>query len=270
MPIPLLIPALGYGAAALGVGAAGLGVAGATGLKDDLGLGVQDRADLEVLQGKRKGYDPKTGKIKRGLWERATDGLLGNSEEAITSAAADVHLDNLTSSRSGGLISDRRPGFEITSRMTQAEIDKKGREIERRDPLITAISTTGELKDKYTVQELQSMDVDTLNGVLKQARQKEAVTDYTQNPVIQQQLADARQDRITADKRFNATQQLAITQMGIAQQQQANAMQIAQMNNQLQMRRQDSADRRSDRRDRQAMIQQLMGGLSALGTSIAI
>ena len=154
--------------------------------------------------------------------------------------------------------------------MTQAEIDKKGREIERRDPLITAISATGELADKYTTQELQSMDVDTLNGVLKQARQKEAVTDYTTNPVIQQQLETARQDRITADKRFNATQGLAITQMGLAQQQQANQMQIAQMNNQLQMRRQDSADRRMDRRDRQAMIQQLMGGLSALGTSIAI
>ena len=85
-------------------------------------------------------------------------------------------------------------------------------------------------------------------------------------PGYQQYLTQLAQ----SDKRFNATQQLSIAQMGIAQQQQANQMQIAQMNNQLQMRRQDSADRRSDRRDRQAMIQQMMSGLSALGASIAI
>ena len=63
---------------------------------------------------------------------------------------------------------------------------------------------------------------------------------------------------------------MQIAQMGLAQQKQANQMQIAQMNNQLDRRRLDMQDKRADRRDRQAYIQQLMAGLSTLGASIAI
>lgn len=78
----------------------------------------------------------------------------------------------------------------------------------------------------------------------------------------------ASQER--SDKLLAANMAQQSGQLALANLRADNQMQIAQMNNQLQMRRQDSADRRADRRDRQAMIQQLMGGLSALGTSIAI
>ena len=165
---------------------------------------------------------------------------------------------------------DARPDFEITGTMTQDEIDSAYRKTTKVDPIILQIKATGELGDKYTNEELQSMTPETLTGILKQARSKETITNYNNNPAIQQQLADARQDRITADKRFNATQGLAISQMALAQQNQNNQMQIAQMNNQLQMRREDRREARLEKQDRQAMIAMLMKGLSGLGQSFAI
>jgi len=264
MPIPLILG----GATLLGTGA--LGVGGARLLKDELGFDEYGAAQQELQQGDRKGYNPKTGTINRGLIESWGDALMGNDPEEILRQTKAGHLKNLTQSKTGAALLDARPDYQITDRMTQGQIDRDYRKTTKVDPIIQQIKATGELGDRYTTQELQSMDESSLLSVLKQARSKETVSDYANNPVIQQQLSDARQDRITADKRFNATQQLAIAQMGIAQQQQANQMQIAQMNNQLQMRRQDSADRRADRRDRQAMIQQMMSGLSTLGASIAI
>ena len=243
------------------------------GVKDQFNWSVEDAAREEINQGTRRGYDPSRGKegdIKRGLFEQARDWVLQNDPDAIRRKAQEIYTEDLKGTTKGEDVADFRPSFEITSSTTQSELDNVHREVARRQPLITQIKATGELSDKYTLEELRAMDVDSLSTVLKQARGKETITDYNNNPVIQQQLADARQDRITSDKRWNATQQMSIAQMGLAQQQQANQMQIAQMNNQLERRRMDMADRRTDRRDRQAMIQQLMSGLSTLGASIAI
>lgn len=263
----MVLPLIGWGALAAG----GLAYGGARAVKEELGLDATAAAREELNQiGTGKGFDPKKGTIHRSLFERLRDASMGNNYADILAATKSGHLKNLKGDRTTLLLQDARPDFAVEDNMTQSEIDKIYRKTQRVDPIITQIKATGELGDKYTTEELRSMDVEALTGVLKQAKVKERDTEYETNPVIQQQLADARQDRITADKRFNATQQLAISQMGIAQQQQANQMQIAQMNNQLQMRRQDSADRRSDRRDRQAMIQQMMAGLSTLGASIAI
>ena len=68
----------------------------------------------------------------------------------------------------------------------------------------------------------------------------------------------------------NLTNQLALSQMALSEQRASNQMQIAMMDNQLDRRRLDMQEKRIDRRDRQAYIQQLMSGLSTLGASIAI
>ena len=262
MPIPFIL-----GGAAL-VGAGGIG--GARLLKDELGFDEYGAAQQELQQGDRKGFNPETGTINRGLIERAGDFFMGNDPEEILKQTKAGHLKNLTNSEAGELLQQYRPGYEIKDNMTQKSLNREAREVKRRQPYIDQISATGELAGKYTTEELQKLDVNGLQRVLKEATNAERITDYATNPIIQGQLEQARQDRITSDKRFNATQQLSIAQMGLAQQQQANQMQIAQMNNQLQLRRQDSQDRRADRRDRQAMIQQMMQGLSTLGASIAI
>ena len=89
---------------------------------------------------------------------------------------------------------------------------------------------------------------------------------YYDSPQFQQYQDQLRE----SDKRFNATQQLAISQLALGQQNSANQMQIAQMNNQLQMRREDSREARGERKDRQMMIMQMMKGLSQMGASMAI
>ena len=58
--------------------------------------------------------------------------------------------------------------------------------------------------------------------------------------------------------------------MQLGQLQANNQFEIAQMNNRLQMRREDAKEARLDRKDRQSAIQQMMAGLAQLGASIAI
>lgn len=263
----MVLPLIGWGALALG----GATYGGARAVKEELGLDATAAAREELNQiGTGKGFDPKKGTIHRSMFERLRDAAMGNDYADILSATKSGHLKNLEQDRTTLLLQDARPGFEVKGNMTQAEIDKIYRKTQRVDPLITQIKATGELGDKYSTEDLRGMDVEALTGVLKEAKGKEKQTNYKTDPFVQQQLADARQDRLTSDKRWNATQRMQISQMGLAQQQQANQMQIAQMNNQLERRRMDMNDRRTDRRDRQAMIQQMMAGLSTLGASIAI
>ena len=271
MPIPLILG----GAALLGTGA--LGVGGARLLKDELGFDEYGAAQQELQQGTKKGYNPKTGQINRGLVERFGDALMGNDPTEILRQTKDAHKENLTQSRTGTALLDARPGFEITSRMTQNDIDREYRKTTKVDPIISDIFATGEVNGKYTREQLQGMDPTALQGILRKMKIAERTTLDETNPATIRQIAATERaeeryqsEREESNKRFNATQQLAISQLALGQQQQANQMQIAQMNNQLQMRRQDSADRRADRRDRQAYIQQLMAGLSTLGASLAI
>ena len=72
------------------------------------------------------------------------------------------------------------------------------------------------------------------------------------------------------DRRAAQTAQLSLAQLQLGQLQANNQMEIAQMNQRLQMRREDAKEARADRRDRQSAIQQMMAGLAQLGASIAI
>jgi hypothetical protein len=230
------------------------------GLKDELGWSVEDAARQEINQGPRKGYKAdREGKIKRGFFEQIGDTILGNDPELIRQRAEEIYTDNLKKSTKGKDVTDFRPSFELNSSTTKSELDDVHREVMRRQPLITQIKATGELGDKYTLDELRSMDVDSLTGVLKQARIKERDTDYATNPVTQQQI-----------QQQNLTNQMALSQMALSEQRASNQMQIAMMDNQLERRRMDMKESRLDRKDRQAMIQQMMAGLSTLGASIAI
>jgi len=72
------------------------------------------------------------------------------------------------------------------------------------------------------------------------------------------------------DRRAADTNRLTLAQMQLGQLQANNQFEIAQMNNRLQMRREDAKEARLERKDRQAAIQQLMAGLAQMGASIAI
>ena len=241
------------------------------GIKDELGWSVEDAALQELRQTSRKGYDPSrgtAGAINRGFFESIGDTILGNDSKAIQERAQQLYIKQLQENNPEIADLNTRldavgdSPIQITSSTKQSDLDTQLSRVNRNLPTLEGIRGAGGSTEGLSTQ----TDSGTLTSRLDEAQTDRTNTKYYDSPGYQQYLDQLAQ----SDKRFNATQQLAISQMGIAQQQQANQMQIAQMNNQLQMRRQDSADRRADRKDRQAMIQQMMQGLSTLGASIAI
>ena len=252
--MPFILP-LVAGAAALGAG----GVGGARLLKDELNFTAQDAADQELLQGDRKGYNPETGKVNRGLIERLGDYLMGNSKEEIEAAAQKSHVKGLKGSTAGSALIDARPGFEFKPTTTQSDVNRAYRQTQKIDPIIQQIRATGELGDQFTTQELQKMDESSLLSILKKARRKESITDYETNPAT-----------IKADKRYVDSQNLQTALLANQMQQQNNQFALQQDQLSLDRRRMDMQERRVERRDRQAYIQQMMQGLSTLGASLAI
>ncbi len=251
MPLPLILG----GAALLGGG-----IGGARLLKDELNFTAEDAANEELLQqGTRKGFNAKEGVINRGLFESLRDKAMGNSPEDILKATQAKHLKNLTESKEGQALSDSRPDYQITNRMTQQEVDKKYRETQRRDPVITQIKATGELGDKYSMKDLQSMDQDSLYSVLKEAKVKERITDDSTNPITQRN-----------ESRYIDSKNLQSMMLGHQMQQSNNQFALQQSQLQLQNRREDAREARGERKDRQMMIMQMMKGLSQMGASLAI
>ncbi len=240
------------------------------GIWDDLGLGYTDAAKKELSQDKYKGYNPSTGTVNRGLLESLTDLLTGKDASKIQERTQELHVDSLRNDL-GKKVSRVNAGLK--------EIDADDRTIE-----INKNSTRADLNDQIDtlsakipkVAEAQDLDPDgnhtidssipSLSRGTRSGSRAETKTAYYESPEYQQYLDSQK----ASDKRFNATQQLAISQLALGQQNSANQMQIAQMNNQLQMRRENSREARSERKDRQMMIMQMMKGLSQMGASIAI
>ena len=275
MVLPIVGAGLGWLGLGTGIAAGATAITGAIpGLKEELGLGEKSRAKAEINQGREKGYDFRTGEINRGLIERATDGLLGNDPQKILEAAQARYKENLDTDFGNRItkvnqqlteLNQAGANIEITERSDPKKIERELKRLEAKIPKLQEAETVS----PGSGATINSSDAE-LGRITRAGIRDENNNAAIENPIYRQQLKDARLDRITADKRFNATQQLAIGQMALAQQNSADQLRIAQMNNELQMRREDSADRRADRKDRQMMIMQLMKGLSAMGGAMAI
>ena len=110
-----------------------------------------------------------------------------------------------------------------------------------------------------TPETLASSDPAVIEQGIQEAGVQQSRTDYVTSP-----------EYLDMKAQQNLTNQLALSQMSLSEQRASNQMQIAMMDNQLERRRMDMKESRLDRKDRQAMIQQMMAGLSTLGASIAI
>lgn len=254
--MPFFLP-LVAGAAALGAG----GVGGARLLKDELDMGVDAAAREELNQGKGKGFNK--GEINRGLFERLRDFTMGNDREAIQDRARELQVENINDTL-GRSISRTNQGLrEIgagdrqikpTYTDTVEDIRQQINEYNTKIPVVSA---------GQDANPDAGITIDTpipqINRATRQGQRTEENLAYLESPIYQQQL-----------RQQDLANKLALNQMSLSEQRLDNQMQIAMMNNQLQMRRQDSLDRRADRRDRQAYIQQMMQGLSTLGASLAI
>ena len=84
----------------------------------------------------------------------------------------------------------------------------------------------------------------------------------------QEALTERMRQEGILNKQSNFQNTMALRQMGLSDQRLANQMEVNQMQNALQMRREDRADRRGERDKMMAMIAMLTQGLGNVGNII--
>lgn len=235
------------------------------GLKDELGWSVEDAAQEELNQDTRRGYDPTRGTAgagKRGFWESVRDSALGNSEKDIQERARQLYVERLQQNNpeyrdlnSQLETLGEKERVNIKSNTKQGDLTQQITRIERALPYLQGIDSKD--GDRSGVDTKSS--VGQLKSTFDDANRDKGRSDYLTSP-----------EYLDMKNQQNLTNQMALSQMSLSEQRASNQMQIAMMDNQLDRRRLDMQEKRIDRRDRQAYIQQLMAGLSTLGASIAI
>ena len=209
-----MLPLIIGGAKVLGAGAAALGVGSqlVRPFKDELGFGVIDAAREELNQNRYQGYNAGAGgTINRGTFETLRDWAMGNNPEEIRQAAQDLHVEGVRADLGGRV-----------SRTNQALTDVGAPD---RHLTITPSTTRQALKEELdnldsripTIAEAQDANPDagvtidtpipTATRATRAGRNEETNQNYLNSPQYQQYLDQLK----ASDKRFNATQQLAIS-----------------------------------------------------------
>ena len=216
-------------------------------------------ANDSTLSGRRRDAD---GNIKVNWGDR----ILGRTQEELNSAAHQ-RLRNSTLGREYETLTGKTVGTDVSSTKL-GSLYKGAKDIDEATKAYLQINNN---KGKGALEGLEASQIyqkiNELNESNQVEKDKGPTGIITRTKVADQRYEDGvRRAELAATRSNNlATAQLALSTM-----QSNNQMQIAQMNNQLQMRREDAKEARLDRRDRQAYIQQMMAGLSQLGASIAI
>ena len=268
MVLPIVGAGLGWLAAGSGVAALGTGTVGRA-FKDQLGWSELDAAREELNQGKYKGYRTSDGQINRSWIEQVRDGLLGNDPDKIRDIAQTLQTDNVREAKGADVAEANRlireaGGDQFITIDHTSTNDKIQQQIDERGGKARVVLQGQADAPNAGI----TMDTPTPQIAVKsrEGQRQETNKAYFDSPQYQQYLDQL--DR--SNKQFQATMALNTGQLALSNRRADNQMAIAQMNNQLQMRREDAADRRADRKDRQMMIMQLMKGLSAMGGAMAI
>ncbi len=230
-----------------------------------LGKSLIGQSDRQVLDRETDRYRGPGTSVERAGIEKLMDGIFrGGSSASLNDLSKDDYVSELRDtygSKLELLDDDVRKSLGIvdrsgiTSSMSETAIArqiKAGQRLEEARRIARA--TRG-----IAPEAIESTNPDSIYRAVEEAQVTTKRKDTTSDPTYQNML-----------RQQNLTNQLALGQLSLAEQRNANQMTMAMMDNQLERRRQDSQDRRADRKDRQAMIMQMMQGLSALGTSIAI
>jgi len=174
---------------------------------------------------------------------------------------------NSTEIRNRRAATDKRRGVESavedSGRTETALQTALGRQLKTEGDVKAATVKLVEQKDEKKIDDARDFET----GKLATAHQQGLEVLAEQGRQSSEQLAAqiAAGDRKAAD-----TNRLTLAQMQLSQLQANNQFEIAQMNNRLQMRREDAREARLERKDRMSSIQQLMAGLAQMGASIAI
>lgn len=212
-----------------------------------------------TLAGRRRDAD---GNIKQTL----ADKIFGRTQDELNSAAH-TRLRNSELGRQYEILTGEKVGEDVTS----TQLGKKYKTAKEVDEATKQYLVLENNDGKGALAGLESTDIYKKITELKRSNQNKR--DREPGGRIERMetgdkryAADVKRAELAAERANNlATSQLALSTM-----QANNQMQIAQMNNQLQMRREDAKEARLERKDRQAAIQQMMAGLAQMGASIAI
>ena len=234
------------------------------GLKDELGWSVEDAAEQELSQTRRKGYNPTRGtdgSVNRGFWEGIGDGILGNKTSDIEARARELYVEKLKrnnpnyrdlNSQLESAGQEERIKFSPTT--LQEDITTQTGRIERTLPVIQGIKA----KDGDTSGYTTKTDLGTLSGALETATTAKANKDLVENPITRRN-----------ESRYADAQKLQALMLNNQMKQQQNNFSLLQSQLQLQNRREDARGARGERKDRQMRIMRMMKCLSQMGASIA-
>ena len=216
-------------------------------------------ANDSTLSGRRRDAD---GNIKVNWGDR----ILGRTQEELNSAAHE-RLRNTNLGREYESLTGTTIGADVSS--TKLGSLYKG--AKDADEATKAYLQINNNKGKGALEGLEASQIYQKINELNEANQEEKDRGPT-GIITRTQVEDDRYKDSVRRAELAATRSndLATAQLALSTMQSNNQMQIAQMNNQLQMRREDAKESRLERRDRQAYIQQMMAGLAQMGASIAI
>ena len=231
-------------------------------IKQDLGWDARSAALEELGQDKYRGYNPGKGTINRGWWEGIRDSALGNTNEEIQKYARDLQIENVTDAKGKDVAKInqliREAGGDQVIKIDHTSTNRDiQRQVDELGPKARAV-LQGQ-SDAPNANITMDTPLPQINSLSRAGQRDETNLALLESPIYQNQL-----------RQQNLTNQLALGQLSLSEQRNSNQMQIAMMDNQLERRRMDMKEGRLERKDRQAMIQQMMQGLATLGTSIAI
>ena len=199
----------------------------------------------------------------------ALTGVTREQLEKLSGKLADTELEEIYGTRAArakGNLGHLNSAYKGIKGQTKGEIISQIEEDEQKGTALQTTVANNPRLDPTTISPTASTGEIVGAGskaTVEHADKKEGETKAEEKRRYEESIRRAE----LAAQRSN---DLATAQLALSTMQSNNQMQIAQMNNQLQMRKEDAREARLDRKDRQAAIQQMMAGLAQMGASIAI
>ena len=223
------------------------------------------QSDRQVLDRESDRYRGPGTKVERKGIEKLTDLIFrGGSSAGLQRLSEEDYVDSLKENYGGRLeaidptvrtrlgLGGRESITKDVSDATLLRQIKSGEALE--DAITTAKGTRGIKPEDYAGTDTATIRQNTETAALNQGRR-----DLLTDPLFEQQ-----------QRRYVDAQNLQTAMLSNQMTQQANQFALAQDQLALQMRREDRALARDERKDRQAMIMMLMKGLGQMGQGFAI
>lgn len=234
-----------------------------------LGKSLIGQSDEQVLDREKDIYRNPGDKVKRRGIERIMDGIFrGGSAADLQTLSESRYVDDLRNEFRRDLAGVDAGVAETLNLPSVDKLDKN----DSIESLTKSLNDATRLQSARRTAEGTRDDTGRLQELARNSDNPEEILKAVQEAGVRQGKTDyvTSPEYLDMKNQQNLTNQMALSQMSLSEQRASNQMQIAMMDNQLDRRRLDMQEKRIDRKDRQAYIQQLMAGLSTLGASIAI